>query len=644
MARLLFLINSRDRKYPAVRKSRWNNVSCFFILSESGEDDMANINFDYFTAAEAEQYTFYRIPKALFTEGHFQALSCEAKVLYGMMLDRIGLSIRNQWFDSQGRAYIIFTVEDVMKVMGCQSQKAVRLMKELDTVDGIGLIEKKRIGLGRPNRIYVKNFMVRGDGGTDMRTGAHRNPDQKAAGSSSKKAADAQYNVDAFERKETAPADISGCREQETMEKETLKKTADDPRSAGCRENAALEKTAELEKNNAGSEENWWMCGETMPGYEDSMEKIADAQAENWWDTAMDACLDGSGRQQDAGNVQGGMEIEAVNPVMGINVESVDNVGTYIENQNSAHSAYFYGETAAPGKNCGCPDGCAAPERAAWMPETPAARPAGRKPGNGREKEGVVFADKTIEAMVRGLLWQEDGAGTDGGSQEQGPQAGTGQGFPEPQGMECEKQDSVIVDAKAPESWNAKRNDTEYSNTEYIKTENSEKEINENDFSDSYQSYQSHQSNLSGRQFQAACHGQDGCDTDMPGNRETDSIEGKMDAYREAIRENISYSCFNSSETGDVDELVELMVDAMMVPDRHTIRVAGIEKPASVVKSRFMKLVHSHIEYVVECLQKHTGKIWNIKAYLLTALYNSSLTISNYYRAEVNHDLYGCGC
>lgn len=117
-----------------------------------------------------------------------------------------------------------------------------------------------------------------------------------------------------------------------------------------------------------------------------------------------------------------------------------------------------------------------------------------------------------------------------------------------------------------------------------------------------------------------------------------------MDAYRAAIRENISYSCFNPSETGDVDELVELMVDAMMVPDRHTIRVAGMEKPASVVKSRFMKLVHSHIEYVVECLQKHTGKIWNIKAYLLTALYNSSMTISNYYRAEVNHDLYGGEC
>lgn len=82
---------------------------------------MAGINFDYFTAAEAEQYTFYRIPKALFTEGHFQTLSCEAKVLYGMMLDRMGLSIRNQRLDSQGRVYIIANIleNNLRSVISC---------------------------------------------------------------------------------------------------------------------------------------------------------------------------------------------------------------------------------------------------------------------------------------------------------------------------------------------------------------------------------------------------------------------------------------------------------------------------------------------------------------------------------------------
>lgn len=150
----LLLLTLTENRITENQKKQRNAIPCFFLFMPAGrafyiyESEregfiMADIQFDYFTAAETEHYTFYRIPKALFTESHFQVLTCEAKVLYGMMLDRLGLSIRNQWFDSQGRAYIIFTVEDVMGVMGCQSQKAVRLMKELDTADGIGLIEKK---------------------------------------------------------------------------------------------------------------------------------------------------------------------------------------------------------------------------------------------------------------------------------------------------------------------------------------------------------------------------------------------------------------------------------------------------------------------------------------------------------------------
>ena len=172
------------------------------------------------TGAETEQYTFYRIPKALFTESHFQVLTCEAKVLYGMMFDRLGLSIRNQWFDSQGRAYIIFTVEDVMGVMDCQSQKAVRLMKELDTVDGIGLIEKKRIGLGRPNRIYVKNFMVRGNGGMGTgtadagQTQPHAAGNPYGAGISRKKAAVPERPLHCARTMPEMKADDSRSREE----------------------------------------------------------------------------------------------------------------------------------------------------------------------------------------------------------------------------------------------------------------------------------------------------------------------------------------------------------------------------------------------------------------------------------------------
>jgi hypothetical protein len=118
----------------------------------------------------------------------------------------------------------------------------------------------------------------------------------------------------------------------------------------------------------------------------------------------------------------------------------------------------------------------------------------------------------------------------------------------------------------------------------------------------------------------------------------------EMDIYREIIRDRISYEHFTYDSRHlreEVDELVELVVDVMMMPDNSTLRIAGVERPIAVVKNRFMKLEQSHIEYVTGCLQKNTSKIENIKAYLLTTLYNATMTIDNYYRAEVNHDMYG---
>ena len=110
---------------------------------------------------QADAYTFYRIPKALFSDPYFKKLSCEAKVLYGLLLDRMSLSVKNKWFDEQGRVYILFKVEDVSEHMRCCKQTAIKLFAELDSQKGIGLIEKKRLGLGKANVIYVKNFMLR---------------------------------------------------------------------------------------------------------------------------------------------------------------------------------------------------------------------------------------------------------------------------------------------------------------------------------------------------------------------------------------------------------------------------------------------------------------------------------------------------
>ena len=112
---------------------------------------------DYFYGEQADQFTFYRIPKALFTEERFKPVSAEAKILYGILLDRMSLSRRNGWLDEQSRVFIIFTVEEVMEAIGCAAQKAVKLLSELE--NKAGLIERRRQGLGKPNLLYVKNFV-----------------------------------------------------------------------------------------------------------------------------------------------------------------------------------------------------------------------------------------------------------------------------------------------------------------------------------------------------------------------------------------------------------------------------------------------------------------------------------------------------
>ena len=113
--------------------------------------------FDYFYGAQAEQFAFYRVPKVLFTNERFKCLSAESKTLYGILLDRVPLSVKNGWIDEEGRVYIICTIESIMADMNCGNKKAGQLLSELE--EKVGLIERRRQGLGKPNLIYVKNFI-----------------------------------------------------------------------------------------------------------------------------------------------------------------------------------------------------------------------------------------------------------------------------------------------------------------------------------------------------------------------------------------------------------------------------------------------------------------------------------------------------
>ncbi|MFQ6805505.1 hypothetical protein FND36_01895 [Lachnospiraceae bacterium KGMB03038] len=363
---------------------------------------MQEIQFDYFRGMEAEQYSFYRVPKVLFTAECFRSLSCEAKVLYGLMLDRMSLSIKNRWFDEEDRVYIIFTVEEIAELLNCGTQKAVKLMKELDSNQGIGLIEKKRLGLGKPNVIYVKNFLVK---------------------------------------------------EKNSSEQE--------------------EKTLENPENTQNSENH------NSRNVKTTIQEFPESQFKN------------------------------------------------SENHNS----------------------------------------------------GMV---KT-----------------------------TNQEFPESQFKNGENHTSRIVKIKTQEVPKSQSNNTDINKTDFSET-------------DPIQSYQS-------------------LTADEVYPVEEDVME-KMETYRALIQDNIDYECFlDKREREEVDELVELMVEILMLPDNRVVRIGGADKPVSVVKSRFLKLTYSHIEYVLFSLHRNTSKVANIKAYLLATLYNSSMTMNHYYQAEVNHDLYGGG-
>lgn len=330
----------------------------------------STIKFDYFRGMEAEQYTFYRIPKVLFTAECFRSLSCEAKVLYGLLLDRMGLSIKNRWFDEEDRVYIIFTVEELAELLNCGTQKVVRLLKELDVKSGIGLIEKKRLGLGKPNVIYVKNFMIQ----------------------------------------ELTRA------EKQDLEAETIENT--------------------------------------------------------------------------------------------LNGENHNSRNMKITIQESAKSQF---------KN-------------------------------------------------------------------------------------SENHHSRIVKSDIPEYPKSQSNNTEYSDIEH--NENQSIDLSEGD------------------------------------------VMERKKHYRNMVQEQIYYKSLIQNpryQKNEVDELVELTVEVLMLPDDRMIWIAGDEKPAILVKDRFQMLNDAHFEYVLDSMKRNTGKVQNVKNYLLTSLYNAPLTMEHYYRLAVNHDLYGGG-
>ena len=341
------------------------------------------LQLDYYYGIEAEQFSFYRVPRLLIKDERFKKLSSDAKLLYGLMLDRMSLSIKNKWFDDNNRAYIIYTINSIMEDLGCGKEKAVKVLAELDNTKGIGLVEKVRRGLGRPDIIYVKNF------------------------------ASSEGNVD---KKETVNTD----------------------------------KITEVRKSDFRKSEN-----QTSRSQKTGLQEVGKSDL--------------------------------------------------------------------------------------------------------KKSENQTFGSSEIETQEVG---------------ESNP------------------------------------NYTKYNKTDLNYIE--ERYINPI--------------------IQSAS--------------EKNDVIDDVQKCIELIKENISYNHHmkydSYGEKELYDELFQVICEVVCVR-RPTIRVAGEEYPYELVKSRFLKLESSHLEYVIDCMKNTTTKITNIKAYMITALYNATTTINHFYQQEVNHDMYGGG-
>jgi hypothetical protein len=115
-------------------------------MSNRDRSGNCKLVFPFHYGSESESYAFYRVPKALFESEVFRPLSTDAKLLYGLLNDRMDLSRKNGWVDEEGKVYIYFTRQSVMEALDCGNKKAGQLFAELDDKNGIGLITRTRQG------------------------------------------------------------------------------------------------------------------------------------------------------------------------------------------------------------------------------------------------------------------------------------------------------------------------------------------------------------------------------------------------------------------------------------------------------------------------------------------------------------------
>ena len=630
--------------------------------------------FDYYYGIEAEQFSFYRVPRILIKDKKFKNLSSDAKLLYGLMLDRMSLSMKNGWLDAENKVYIYYTMENIMDDLSCAKATAVKVLAELDVKKGIGLVEKKRQGLGRPDIIYVKNFATvepteppkkekndkseedasKGNSGTKIvkldetvpKASNYRNSDKSNANISRASAYGStyKYNEDVSRGNNYGNSDkfhvdmpmVSGYRRSDKSEADaprvsgykTMDKVHSDMSEAGSYEKADIMSeslSSEVERADLYGFEN-----NTTENLEIELAEVQNLDFKEWEDyleeknckeTYVDdyECFAEFGLKEE--NTFEFSKLEE--PVAIADCECLFSYETK-QTKERKDDALSESEIAFLRQL-----GIENPQEIAH--ETISI--------HGEEKE-TNFTYLRYDISYKNL--EMEYSDTQNLTIHEYMQENTNNlavesseiqdfGFERLdicRSSEIELQEVQNLDFRKFERQNCRSSEVELQEV---------KELNPNYIDNNYtnKSYtEMSYTNLIYPIYQS--------------DKKMDRCDGldESSAYISLIKKNLEYDLFMQDKTWNdrelYEELFQIICDVVCVK-RKSVRVSGENYPYELVKSKFLKLNSSHLTYVIDCMRKTVSKIGNIKAYMITALYNAGNTISHYYQQAVQHDMYGGG-
>ena len=555
---------------------------------------ITTMKLDYYYGPELSGFHFYRIPKAILDDPRYRVISFEARMLYSVMLDRVDLSMRCGKTDLYGRVYIFFTLEYAMNVTGYGHSKTGRLFSELER---IGLIERKRQGQGRPDRIYVKNFR-------------YEQCDKNSADTPRMNPASTRIPVS------------SGA----SATRKTPKTDMDTPPMFGGEKPAVDPFSASFFPDND-------MDGLDEPSMFDGEKPAVDSFSASFFpDNDMDGLDEPSMFDE---------EKPFVDPILALlssdnNVDALNEPSMFDGEKPAVDpfSASFFPESDMdgldepsmfdeekpfvdpltaplfPNDNMDTPD----------MSDTPRTPPVSSARNMNPKAETEPFSMRQ-EAEPFSIEWKP--------SQPEREADASGafhdtrmSGFSDSRMSDSTPENRDFLYPLSDENEKSglpKIESLDRSKRSAIKTDK-----NNTDF------FEINPIPLSPRKLRIRAR-------DRKAWRDR---QQELKEYREVVEESVDYDTLLHNYPHDaslIDDLVDLITEGLCCPDAY-FRIGRNSYPRSEIKERFYELDNSHLSYVIDCLNETHTRIRNIRAYLLTALYNAPKTIDAYYRFRVQHD------